>query len=451
MRTRGGSTTVEATVVVCAVACAGIAGFALCGGAFARDIGGSTQTARAPAANVSAQAGVAEVVHAIHTADVAMREARPELVAAKYAKMSTDPFLFYRGAMAGFAHDWVEAAAGASDFAHDALVLSSGDAHPSNFGFLRGTDGVFRLEPNDLDTVGLYPYHWDLRRLTVGAELSLRERVSPSTAESTLKRMLSAYVSAFDGGDAAISTARSRGTRPLEAGNRVPTKYLTKEGKLLRGTVRTHVTESLSPEARAEVESFFAAYRGRFPDASQPGAVVDAVSLDGKGVSSLPVRRALILTERGAKGAPRIFEIKEATVRPTMNMFGAVGDHGEFATNLEARIQDAFLHPASGDDWRTVTDANGQGQLIRELHSGQTSIDLERAKPGSRAALERAATLLGSTLGQMHRRSKELAAHLAEIAKAPDAFVNEELRFAREYAAETLDAFAHFREKLPTP
>src|SRR5262249_47477993 len=96
----------------------------------------------------------AEIATVFAEADAPLIRSRPTLVAGKYRRMSEDPFSFYRGSVPLFEHDF-EAGAydlADSDFALEAPgPLSLADAHPENFGTLRGGDGVCALEPNDFD------------------------------------------------------------------------------------------------------------------------------------------------------------------------------------------------------------------------------------------------------------------------------------------------------------
>ena len=73
------------------------------------------------------------VVAALTAGDAEFLWDRPALAAGKYARMATDPFAFFRGALALFLRDWNDSAMGlqATRFAAgDARPIGLGDAHP---------------------------------------------------------------------------------------------------------------------------------------------------------------------------------------------------------------------------------------------------------------------------------------------------------------------------------
>ncbi len=109
-------------------------------------------------------------------AEITLLRTRPALMEGKFARMARGLYDFYRGTVPVFAADFAngELSASRTRFAaDDVFVLSMGDAHPENFGLLLAADGSLAVEPNDFDSADLYPYHWDLRRLTVGLVLAV--------------------------------------------------------------------------------------------------------------------------------------------------------------------------------------------------------------------------------------------------------------------------------------
>ena len=85
----------------------------------------------------------------------------PDLVAEKLARMSRDPFAYFRGSLRVFAAE-VEPTAFA------ARVAVVGDPHPENLGSFRSGAGEAVVDFNDFDAAGHGPFVHDVRRLAAG-------------------------------------------------------------------------------------------------------------------------------------------------------------------------------------------------------------------------------------------------------------------------------------------
>ncbi|MDR3395893.1 MAG: DUF2252 family protein [Parasulfuritortus sp.] len=85
----------------------------------------------------------------------------PDLLAMKYAKMATDPFVFLRGACNLF----YDALPSDPLFSKPPLVWACGDLHFENFGSYKGDDRLVYFDVNDFDEAALAPCTWDLVRL----------------------------------------------------------------------------------------------------------------------------------------------------------------------------------------------------------------------------------------------------------------------------------------------
>ncbi len=83
----------------------------------------------------------------------------PELLPIRYARMSTDPFAFLRGAAAIMAADLARTPSAGI------RMQSCGDAHLSNFGSYATPEGLPVFDINDFDETLPAPFEWDLKRL----------------------------------------------------------------------------------------------------------------------------------------------------------------------------------------------------------------------------------------------------------------------------------------------
>ena len=83
----------------------------------------------------------------------------PDLVPVRMGRMLESPFAYYRGTAATMAADF------AATPNSGITVLSSGDAHISNFGFFASPERSLLFDLNDFDEAGMAPWEWDLKRL----------------------------------------------------------------------------------------------------------------------------------------------------------------------------------------------------------------------------------------------------------------------------------------------
>ncbi|MCA9581550.1 MAG: DUF2252 family protein [Myxococcales bacterium] len=399
----------------------------------------TTDTATAPpspAGTTQAASGGA-FNRAIRHANRSLATSSPRLVAEQAAKMAEDPFLYYRGTTAGYLRDWTSGRASKTDFPSDARVLSPGDAHADNFGLLRGDDGVFRFEINDFDSVGFYPYLWDPRRLMTS--LALSHDRSPEQLRTILESAARGYLRELtDPGTVDLTLTASDADALLSRGRWGPRKYLREDGLgLVRGPDRkgSHVLEDLPPQARGELPRALEGYvRGLDGRAGLSlGPVIDAARIYGKGVSSLPIRRALVLVEDANLG-PLVLEFKELTERISMNHFRAPAPDVPFGTDVLGRIHGNWVHRESGADWG-LTHWQGDPYLVRVLFPGQRGVKSSRWKKASDDALARIAAIMGGTLGRIHHQNGDLVRDLAHLSEGEtQRFVDEQIRFALDYA-----------------
>ncbi len=121
----------------------------------------------------------------------------PDLLAMKYAKMATDPFVFLRGACNLF-HD---ALPGDPLFSKPPLAWACGDLHFENLGSYKGDDRLVYFDINDYDEAALAPCTWDLVRLLTsvlcGAEML---HATEDEAIGACRSMVQGYQDAMAGG-----------------------------------------------------------------------------------------------------------------------------------------------------------------------------------------------------------------------------------------------------------
>lgn len=133
----------------------------------------------------------------------------PELVARKYARLATDPFLFLRGTCHLFYADW--RGGRVLDSAPRAWVC--GDLHLENFGSYKGDNRLAYFDLNDFDEAALAPCTWEIARLLVSLHVARNALGFDLRAARALSRcFLDHYVAALaDGKPRWIERSLARG------------------------------------------------------------------------------------------------------------------------------------------------------------------------------------------------------------------------------------------------
>jgi uncharacterized protein (DUF2252 family) len=110
------------------------------------------------------------------------------VIGMRYARMSTSPFAFYRGA----------AAVMAADLSNTPVtgykVRACGDAHLANFGAFQTPEQRLLFEVNDFDESFTGPWEWDLKRLTASFLIACQASgYKDSDSEDVLRACVAAY------------------------------------------------------------------------------------------------------------------------------------------------------------------------------------------------------------------------------------------------------------------
>lgn len=251
------------------------------------------------------------IVQVITSDDLALIHERPLLVAEKYAKMASDPFLFVRGSLPLFNHDLAAHPELASQLPA-ATALLQNDPHPENLGTL-GMDAASTADWNDFDGASVGPTGHDVLRGAVALAVFMREATNGGDSRPYVQSFLDAYASATPGDGGAIvahllSKAATDGAARQEIADDV-----------VLGTTRTLVRSStridVDPQVRSDLQASLPAYAStRVAGAPALPAFADVVEILGKGVSSLPRHRyEILLTGAASDGSDDVLlQMKEA-------------------------------------------------------------------------------------------------------------------------------------------
>jgi uncharacterized protein (DUF2252 family) len=129
----------------------------------------------------------------------------PERLRMKYAKMASDPFIFFRGSCHLFYDDWPDRHA-----LDDApLAWISGDLHLENFGSYRGANRLVYFDITDFDEAALAPASWEAARCATSLLLAAADlRLDPPSER--MVRALCGLADALVKGQGTGSSARPR-------------------------------------------------------------------------------------------------------------------------------------------------------------------------------------------------------------------------------------------------
>ena len=432
----------------------------------------------------------ATVASAMTRADHALIDARPVLVAGKYARMTEDVIGYYRGSVPVFAHDFKEAGGplSRSRFALDApLVLGTGDPHLENFGVLAAADGTLGLEPNDFDTADYYPYLFELRRMLASLVVAAHGANSddPSARQATVDRRREiARTAAVAYASSMKAYAEGAARQPVvDAGTSTILADLWKRGKrdlaarqeladvtVLSGGVRTLKRGVLDPASplntyadlpaspRAALPEVLAEYRRSLvaPPAPEFFTVLDSVREFGSGVASWPRVRAIVLV-RGPRDDPAddmLLEVKEEADPPSAGWTPPGVHFDTIQSRVTSVARRIWARPDAAPLWGASTWMGLPVQVRAEL-TGQKTLRVSRlvGDRGTPEALASLGQVLGSLLARVHATPSPVSSQpavsiWARLASDPAYFADEQADAALAYGDQAAADAAGFSHSL---
>ncbi len=276
----------------------------------------------------------------------------PDATAAKWQKMASDPYLFFRGTSFLFAADHLDPSQAdhfATDFGSHAAaqVVVMGDPHPENLGTLLWSDGTLSIEYNDFDGALYGPYYLGLRRLAAGFGVLARrtEHLDDRAEAAIMEAVVRGYIDEIhrltqDDSPTLIREGESNGTiaddllrRSRRDGDALQnfdryTEFVDDSRRFLRGdleppdgVVLTRRLDDLSSEELLLVDALLHRATETLVGDEQSATLhlVDAVRRWGAGVSSYPGLRYYALVETDLDAHPEILlEFKELRDPPAL-------------------------------------------------------------------------------------------------------------------------------------
>ncbi|MEV6275715.1 DUF2252 domain-containing protein [Nocardia sp. NPDC051832] len=379
----------------------------------------------------------------------------PDLVPIRYARMSTGPFPFYRGAPAIMAADL---AVGPRT---DLIVQLCGDAHLSNFGLFASPERELVFDLNDFDETLPGPFEWDVKRLAASIAVATRANGgSDAEANTAVLAGVRGYREAMHrlaGLDSItvwyertnaqavedlMSTVRFRkGAAKIiqDARARTSAQALHKltepgadGGRRIREKV-PFVTETTEAEKGA-IDVAYGDYRRTIAEERRP--LLDRYRLVDTarkvvGVGSVGTRCYILLLADLHTGDPLFLQAKQAEasiLAPYLkpSRFRHQGHRVVAGQRLMQATSDILLGWATGLENRNY--------YVRQLRDMKGSVVLEEMPAPVLAAY---AELCGATLARAHARSGDRVAIAAYLGNG-DVFDKAMAEFAHAYADQTI-------------
>lgn len=327
------------------------------------------------------------------------------LIPLRMARMAQSPFTFYRGTAALMAADQ------ARDPHSGIPVVSSGDAHLSNFGFYATPQRTQAFDLNDFDESAWAPWEWDLKRLVTsviigGRDTGRPEKAIQAAAADTIKAYVSSlktsdqhsplerYYSHFDQEMARRhlgkesrrvleETAEDARKRTSERAARRLTEE-TADGKrrfIENPPVMTHVADEVGLNVADNYRQYLRSAKADIRMVLAHYTMEDIVRRV-VGVGSVGTRCFLVLL-RDADGGVLILQVKEA-IRSTLEEYGGIPQPDVLTEITEAsgegarvvglqRILQAYSDPFLG----FLLSARGRSFYVRQYHDMKGSVEIE--------------------------------------------------------------------------
>jgi uncharacterized protein (DUF2252 family) len=374
----------------------------------------------------------------------------PDLVARKYARIASDPFLFLRGTCHLFYEDW--RGGRVLDAAPQSWIC--GDLHLENMGSYKGDNRLSYFDLNDFDEAALAPCTWEIARFLVSVHVAARSLGIPLREVRGLsRRFLDAYLAALASGKARwIERAIAQGLigallEQVQARKRKAflDRRTVREGKRRRLVIDGERLVAAAPSDRDALFAWFEHFAAR-QDNPKFFRPID-VARRGAGTGSLGLRRyAVLVRGNGSPNGNYLLDMKPAGHSSAGERLAWLQprwkNEAERIVTVQQRMQaiaPAFLMPVHFDrrDW-----------VLKELQPSQDRLDLAAAH-GSLPALADAVASMGclvawSALRASGRQGAATADDLVAFASSREV-IKPLLAYVEAYAAQVAEDWRAFR------
>lgn len=419
----------------------------------------SAHHARPHPAQLGPEARAQHVLQALTQYNAGVIKANPEGARAKFEKLTTSPFVFFRGTADLFYRDLQ------GTDAHLPRVLCNGDVHPENFGVMESPDGELIFGLNDFDEAYHAPFSWDLKRGCVGLDLAASEHgLKEQDRQRITESFVQGYLHSLEGFAGNPGENRHRFTE--DNSPKVVRSLLKESADIKRkGFLKKRVdldrsrflkTDELHPlparvaDFQAALDTYKASLGPDAPNKKKFFKVKDVAAKTGSGTGSIGLWRYYVLVEGKSKKSKDdiILELKHE--RPS-----ALQEHaGESPLSFRwhaARVANAHrVQVPAGDRLYGHTVLDGASYLVRERSPHKGRLNLATLSPKE---FRQYAEVCGAALGQAHARSdksgaKDKRSSEKKILKSvnPDKLLEQMQSFTQAMSQQMTEDHARFAE-----
>ncbi|SDK23517.1 Uncharacterized conserved protein, DUF2252 family [Catalinimonas alkaloidigena] len=383
---------------------------------------------------------------------------RPEGAQAKFDKLATSPFIFFRGTALLYYRDY------AGMDAHLPYVFTIGDVHPENFGVMPNENGAPIFGVNDFDEAFVAPFSWDVKRGATGFFLAARGN---GFSKKKARKIVRAFVNGYLAGLQSFAQDDREKWHQYRIDNSPPmirkllkksisdrTKFLSKWVDLDKGEFLP--SEEIVPWSKhvQKFQRIINKYKkeNNIGNGARGGhfQVKDVALKKDSGTASLGLDRYLVLIdgETEDNGDDIMLELKQAR---RSALYGLVPPHAEDKDEQASRIVSAHtVQLAGGDAYYGCVEFDKQSYVVQERSPFKDEIDIEKLDHDD---FREYADICGKTLSISHARSDEDTGMMEGNAEAkilssltPQVFCADTVEFAEAAAKRVTQDYKLFLE-----
>ncbi len=375
----------------------------------------------------------------------------PDLVARKYARIASAPFLFLRGTCHLFYEDWK----GGRELDIAPRSWICGDLHLENMGSYKGDNRLSYFDLNDFDEAALAPCTWDVARFLVSLHVAGRALATPLREVRSLSRcFLDAYGAALADGKArwierSIATGLIGALLDqveLRKRKAFLDKRTERDGKRRRFVIDNDRLYAASPDDREALFAWFEAFAAKQPDPKffRPLDIVRRAA----GTGSLGLRRyAVLVRGNGSPNGNYVLDLKPAGASAAGRRLARTQPRWDSDAQRVVAVQQRAQ--AIAPAFLMAVEFAGRDWVFKELQPAQDRLDLAAVR-GARHPLADAVGTMGrlvawSALRASGRQGSAPAQDLVEFAQARE-FAKPLIGYAEEYAAQVIRDWRAFRD-----
>ena len=366
---------------------------------------------------------------------------QPEGAQAKFDKLKSSPFVFFRGTALLYYRDY------AGTDSHLPIVFTVGDVHPENFGVMPNENNAPFFGIDDFDEAYFAPFSWDFKRGAVGFYIAAKEN---GFKKSKRLKIVRKFIEGYLGGLEEFAHDDRERSHEYRLDNSPPMiKALLEDSQTRRELfLKKYVDIEKGRFVPSEKIVPYTSHIGEFQEAMEEYRkslevnedtraghfeVKDVAIKKDSGTASLGLERYWVLIDGPSEdnSDDLILELKHTR---TSALVGLSPETSENEGRANRVVDSHRIHLVGGDPYYGTTTLRGESFLVRERSPYKNDIDVDDLDARD---MQDYAEICGKVLAQCHARSDEdtgIQTGNAEErileAVEPDIFLDDVCRFA---------------------